>query len=238
MLLQLEGVNAGYGRVAVLHDVTMHVDNGDLLAVIGPNGAGKSTLLSTIAGLLPVMSGQIRFAGQPIDGLFPSELVARGVGLMPQEGNVFPDLTVRENLEIAASSRARASAAVEGTLAHFAALKERHGQLAGTLSGGERQMLAIASVLLLDTDLLLLDEPTTGLAPKIRRQLTEQIRRTRAAGKTVVWVVEENPRQILQEANRVYLLDSGAIRAERGGRELARDPRLAELFLGYEGADA
>ncbi len=236
MLLQLEGVSAGYGRMAVLHDVTMHVKGGDLLAIVGPNGAGKSTLLYTIAGLLPVMAGQIRYAAQPINGLFPSDVVGRGIGLMPQEGNVFPDLTVRENLEIAVSSQPRRSAVVDETLEHFSTLRERQSQWAGTLSGGERQMLAIASVLLLDSDLLLLDEPTTGLAPQIRRQLTEQIRRIRLSGKTVIWVVEENPKQVLREANRVYLLDSGAVKAERSGRELAEDPRLAELFLGYEGA--
>ncbi len=231
-LLTVTSLESGYGRQPILHGIDLYVDEGELVAVIGPNGAGKSTLLGTISGLLPCWKGDVHFAGKRVHDYEPSRLVTWGLGYVPQERNVFPDLTVAENLEMAATLLKDPAPKIKAAYERFPILGQRQKQAARTLSGGERQMLAIASALMLDPKLLMLDEPTTGLAPVVADEVVKQILSINRGGTAVLWVVEENPASVLEHCPRVYLLESGLIRRTDSGKNLLADPKFAELFLG------
>ena len=231
-LLTVNSLESGYGRLPILHDINLHVDEGELVAVIGPNGAGKSTLLQAVAGLLPIWKGEVGFAGNPVNGVEPSVLPTWGLGYVPQDRNVFPELTVAENLEMAATLLKDRRPKIEAAYQRFPILGERQKQLARTLSGGERQMLAIASALMLDPKLLLLDEPTTGLAPIKADEVIRHVLDINRGGTAILWVVEENPGIVLKHCPRVYLIESGQIKRTDSGENLLKDPKFAELFLG------
>lgn len=231
-LLEVDNLVAGYGKMAVLHEVSLRVYPGELLSVVGPNGAGKSTLMHAIAGVISPLRGAIRFDGADVTSLDSVRLNRRGVGYVPQRSNVFPDLTVRENLEMGTLSVTNGQARLQAVYERFPVLARRQHQRAATLSGGERQMLAIGSAMLANPRLLILDEPTTGLAPKIVDTLIEAILEIRTGGTTLIWVVEENPRRVLSRVDRVYLLESGVIRTENTGTELLENPDFNRLFMG------
>lgn len=231
-LLEVQNVESGYGRVPVLHGISMAVDEGSITAVLGPNGAGKTTLMRTIFGVLPLTSGRITFGGQAVDRLSPNQIAKLGMGYVPQERNVFPDLTVRENLEMGAFLLSNPNDRIEEVYSIFPVLAERSRQAAGTLSGGERQMLAIGCALLTRPKLLLLDEPTSGLSPAATEALIEKIVEINRNGTSIVWVVEENPREVLVHADHAYLLESGTVKKAASGRAFLEDERFEELFLG------
>ncbi len=231
-LLEVKSLESGYGRLPILHGIDLHVDEGELVAVIGPNGAGKSTLLRTIAGLQPCWKGDVVFAGKRVHDYEPSLLPTWGLGFVPQDRNVFPDLTVGENLEMAAFTLKDGALMIKAAFERFPILGERQKQKARTLSGGERQMLAIASALILSPKLLMVDEPTTGLAPIKANEVIEHILDINRSGTAILWVVEENPSSVLEHCPRVSLLESGQIRRTDSGIKLLHDPKFAELFLG------
>ncbi len=231
-LLNVNSVESGYGRLPILHGIDLHIEDVELVAVIGPNGAGKSTLLKTISGLLPCWKGRVEFAGKRVHDYDPSLPPTWGLGYVPQDRNVFPGLTVAENLEMAATLLKDRRPKIKAAFERFPILGERQKQLARTLSGGERQMLAIASALMVDPKLLMLDEPTTGLAPVVADEVIRQILDINRSGTAILWVVEENPASVLEHCPRVYLLESGQIRRTDSGKNLLADPKFAELFLG------
>lgn len=232
--LVVEDLYTGYGTLPVVHGVSLHVGVDEVVAVVGPNGAGKTTLVKAIAGLLPVKTGTIYFEGQDITRLSTAARHARGISLVPQAGNTFPDLTVEDNLRVAFSTLrgVAASRAMEEALDTFPALASRRHQTARTLSGGERQMLAFASGVGTGPTLIALDEPTSGLAPVVVQSLVEKILRSRAAGSSVLWVVEEDPLHILPHVDRVYVIGAGVVQAEMPARDLLADEALQGLFFG------
>lgn len=231
-LLEVKGIKSGHGRMLVLHGVDLNVAEGSLTVLLGPNGAGKTTLMQTIFGLLPLAAGTISFQGASIAGLDPAVIARRGMGYVPQENSVFPDLTVQENLEMGGFSLKDSRQAMGEVYELFPRLKERVGQKAGTLSGGERQMLAVGCALLLKPGLLILDEPTTGLAPQMREVLIETIREINNRGTSILAVVEEEPKQFLKYAQAAYLLDSGVIKKEGTGEDFLKDEYFDQLLLG------
>ncbi|OMP67318.1 hypothetical protein BTO28_08010 [Domibacillus epiphyticus] len=232
-MLEVNELVSGYGKIPILHEVNLEVNEGEMVAIIGSNGAGKSTLMHTISGLLPALKGSIYFQGKRIDNKAPSEITRLGLGYVPQRKNVFAELTVQENLEMGAYTLKNPKARIDEMLDMFPRLKERLGQKAGTLSGGERQMLALSSALIVNPTFLLLDEPITGLAPQIIKGLIDMIVATCSQGTTIVWVVEENPKDVLKHADRVYLMDSGIIKMVRTGREFLEEENFEQLFLGH-----
>lgn len=235
-ILEVNNVRSGYGRMEILHAVTLHVEQGSVTVVVGPNGAGKTTLMKTIMGILPLMEGDVKYKGESIGGLEATSISRKGIGYVPQEGNVFVNLSVKENLEIGGFclNGSAVKARMEEMLEWFPVLKERSRQRAGTLSGGERQMLAIACALMSRPDLLLLDEPTTGLSPHSTRMVMDHLRQVRGTSLSILWVVGENPAQLLREADRIYLLESGVVRKSYYGASFLEDEHFAELFLGMK----
>ncbi|MFT7476629.1 MAG: branched-chain amino acid transport system ATP-binding protein [Verrucomicrobiales bacterium] len=232
--IELKGVSSGYGQLSVLHDVTMEIETGEIVAIIGPNGAGKSTLLRAIFRLLPLHSGSIRFGDTELGDLQAGRLAQLGMGLVPQGGNTFPDLTVADNLSVGLlheSSKAQAKKIAE-VFEAFPRLAERRRQRASTLSGGERQMLAMASAMITDPKFLALDEPTTGLAPSIVRERIADILRYRELGTTVLWVIEESPLLCLPHVDRVYVLNSGVLSESRPASDLLDESALQAMFFG------
>jgi branched-chain amino acid transport system ATP-binding protein len=233
-LLRVEDLCAGYGDMPVLWDVSLAVYPGELVAVIGSNGAGKTTLLHTVAGLLRPTRGTIRLDGAEIQALPAHARPDRGLALVPEGGQPFPHMTVRENLEVGAyrtRARARGAANLERAWALFPRLREREHQLAGTLSGGERQMLAIARALMSEPRLLLLDEPSLGLAPLVVEQVFAVLDALRRDGLTIL-LVEQNVQQTLELADRAYVLESGRVVRAGEARALLADPAVAQHFLG------
>jgi ABC-type branched-subunit amino acid transport system ATPase component len=232
MLLEVDGLESGYGKVTVIHGVSFHADAGEVVSILGPNGAGKSTLMKTIAGHLPAKGGEIRLEGQRIDGFGPFEIARSGVGYVPQDDNVFGEMTVVENLEVGALSLGGSpSRVIEPVFERFPLLRERRQQRASTLSGGERQTLAVSSALITGSDLLLLDETTAGLAPRFVEQIVNWIVEVAAGGTAVVWVLEQNPEIVLSISKRTYLMDGGLIREEIESSELLEPGRLEEVLL-------
>jgi branched-chain amino acid transport system ATP-binding protein len=239
-MLRLEGVSSGYGRNAVLHEVTLEVREGEIVALIGANGAGKSTLLSTVMGLVLVSSGKIFFSGLQISGAQTPAIVKRGVVQVPERRQLFGGMTVEENLRMGAYARperAGIEAALEQQYALFPILGQRRRQAAQTLSGGEQQMLAIARAMMSAPRMLLLDEPSLGLAPLLVEHIMREIARLRAAGGTVL-VVEQNARAALGIADRGYVLENGRITASGPANQMLRDPAVQEAYLGGVGASA
>ncbi|WP_374406172.1 ABC transporter ATP-binding protein [Hydrogenophaga sp.] len=234
-LLQISDLRAGYGRAEVLHGLSLHADKGSVITVIGPNGAGKSTLLNTVMGILPGKGG-LRFDGQDISALTLEERVMIGMALVPEKRELFGTMSVEDNLVLGGFRQMRlGNAQWRDRLADvfdiFPRLKERRAQMAGTLSGGERQMLAVGRALMARPTLLMLDEPSLGLAPLIVREIFSIIESLRKTGVTIV-LVEQNARAALQVADRGYVLEMGEISAEGPADQLANDPRVIETYLG------
>jgi neutral amino acid transport system ATP-binding protein len=233
-LLRLDEVVAGYvPEVDILAGVSIEVRQGEVVTVVGPNGAGKSTLLKTAMGLLTPRGGCVSLRGEDITGRKPSAIARLGVGYVPQRENVFPSMTVIENLEIGGA--ARPGLALDRRIAAlmelFPRLAERRRQVVGTMSGGERQLVAMARALAPEPDILLLDEPSAGLAPVLVDAMFAQIRAVNVAGVTIL-MVEQNARRALAESHRGYVLDLGRNALEGRGADLVDDPRVAELYLG------
>jgi len=237
-LLKLESVVAGYvPDVPILQGLDFVVETGELVAVIGPNGAGKSTLAKTVFGLLTPNEGTILFKGENITGLPSDQIVRRGMGYVPQVSNVFGNLTVAENLEMGAFLHSGSASALKNRIYNmFPKLAQRRNQKAGTLSGGERQMLAMGRALMLDPDLLLLDEPSAALSPLLVKDVFEQIKAINATGKAII-LVEQNAKQALMMADRGYVLESGQDKLVGTGQDLLNNPQVGELYLGaaYQG---
>ncbi len=232
-LLEVVSVTAGYGDSEILRDVSMEVRAGEIVSIIGPNGAGKSTLMKTIFGLLHPRRGSIAFDGQDISTLHPYQIVERGMCYVPQVSNVFTDLTVAENLEMGAFLAKKADIARrrERIFEYFPRLRERRNQRAGKMSGGERQMVAMGSALMLEPKLVLMDEPSAGLSPKMVGVIFEQIRLINQAGPAIL-IVEQNAQLSLRMSDRGYVLAAGQNRFEGTGDNLLNDPEVARLYLG------
>jgi neutral amino acid transport system ATP-binding protein len=237
-LLAVTDVYAGYVQdLNILQGINFRIAPGELVAVIGPNGAGKSTLAKTIFGLLCPNQGEITFKGESIAGLRSDQIVHRGMGYVPQIANVFANLSVDENLEMGAFIRTGSLISLKNQIyTMYPKLAERRRQKAGTLSGGERQMLAMGRALMLDPDLLVLDEPSAALSPILVSSVFEQIKAINQLGKAIV-LVEQNAKKALLIADRGYVLENGRDRFEGMGRELLEDPKVGELYLGaaYQG---
>ena len=231
-LLEVRDLTAGYGDNEILRGLSLHVDTGELVAVIGPNGAGKSTLLKTLAGIVRPRAGRISLRGADITGAGAQRVVTSGLCYVPQEANVFPSLSVWENLTIGAWTAARALNERASTVVElFPILAARRRARAGTLSGGERQMLAMAMALMVEPALLLLDEPSAGLAPALQRLVFDRVREINARGLGVL-LVEQNARESLALCQRAYVLAMGRVRAEGSGSTLRDDPEIRRLYLG------
>jgi ABC-type branched-subunit amino acid transport system ATPase component len=231
-LLVAEELVAGYvAEVDILNGASLSVPEGAIATVVGPNGAGKSTLIKTIFGLVRPRSGRVTLRGENLTGLPPHSITRRGMSYVPQLDNVFPSLSVEENLEVGSLKRATTRERIAVMYELFPRLAERRGQAAGTMSGGERQMLAMARALMPGPAVLLLDEPSAGLAPAFVEQIFDQVGEINRAGVTVV-MVEQNARRALSMSDRGYVLDLGRNRFEGSGREVLDDPKVAELYLG------
>jgi branched-chain amino acid transport system ATP-binding protein len=234
MLLELENVTLLYGRIQALHGISMTVGQGEIVALIGANGAGKSTTMRAISGLRPIAQGSIRFDGQDITRLRADLRVVRGVSQSPEGRGIFPGMTVRENLEMGAYTRRNRSEIDEDmqrAFTLFPRLKEREKQAGGTLSGGEQQMLAVGRALMSRPKLLLLDEPSMGLAPILIQQIFDIIVEINQQGTTVL-LVEQNAQQALSRAHRAYVLETGRIVKEGTGAELLNDSSVKDAYLG------
>ncbi|MEX1107194.1 MAG: ABC transporter ATP-binding protein [Ilumatobacteraceae bacterium] len=232
-MLQLTDVTTRYGAVTALDAVSLHVGQGELVALIGPNGAGKTTLLNTVAGLLRPASGSVTLRDQVITGAEPADLVRRGLALVPEHRRIFKDLTVEENLKLAGATvpgKLR-KARVDEVAQLFAVLRAKWTTSAGYLSGGEAQQLAIARALMCDPTMLLLDEPTLGLAPALVDVIFDLLHTLRGQGRTML-VVEQNAQRVLEIADRGYVLRSGRLVGEGIGSEMAADQALFESFMG------
>lgn len=233
-LLKAEGIRAGYGKLEILHGVSLEVRSREIVSVIGPNGAGKSTAFKTIVGLLHPRSGRVLFDGKDITGLPPYEVVRLGLAYVPQGRIVFPQMTVHENLEMGAyveTDPGRVREALQRVHALFPILEQRKRQLAGSLSGGEQQMVAIGRALMTTPRLILLDEPSLGLSPKFVTLIFEKLQEMQQAGYTMM-VVEQNAAKALSVADRGYVLELGQNRFEGTGQALLDDPEVKRLYLG------
>ena len=233
-LLQLENVHSGYGLIEVLKGINLSVGEGEIVAVLGANGAGKSTMLMTISGINQCRQGHILFGGEPIQNQPPHEIVRQGISQAPEGRRIFPRLTVRENLEMGAFQRADDGALradVEQVFATFPILKERQTQLGGTLSGGEQQMLAISRALMARPKLLLLDEPSLGLAPMVVTKIFDIIREINRQGTTIL-LVEQNANMALHVAQRGYVLETGRIVLEDTAENLIKNEQVKKSYLG------
>jgi ABC-type branched-subunit amino acid transport system ATPase component len=233
-LLTAHGITGGYGKLDILHEVSLGVSAGEIVSVIGPNGAGKSTAFKTIVGFLRPRSGRVVFNGEEITGLRPDVVLRRGLAYVPQGRLVFAQMTVLENLEMGAytvADRAKVAAALESVYTLFPVLFERRRQNAGTMSGGEQQMVAIGRALMTSPRLILLDEPSLGLAPKFVTLIFDKLVALRRVGYTLM-LVEQNATRALQIADRAYVLELGRNRFEGAGTALLADPEVKRLYLG------
>jgi ABC-type branched-subunit amino acid transport system ATPase component len=231
-ILRVENVVSGYGSMEVLHEVSVEVEEGQTVAVIGPNGAGKTTLLRTIFGVVNPWKGKVHFRDDDITGWPAERIVKLGLSYVPQEDNIFPTLSVQENLEMGAFVREDDfRPRVEEMYALFPDLTDRRTSPAGDLSGGMRQMLAIARALMLNPQLLLLDEPSTGLAPFLVDAIFDRIEELNAQGVTI-FLVEQNAHRALKSSDRVYVLEGGEKKAEGSSEEMLADEEIGRLYLG------
>ena len=231
-VLSIENLSGGYGEADILHEVSLEIDTGEIVVVIGPNGAGKSTAMKAVFGLLRLSGGSVHLAGEDITNMDPAQVVNKGVCYVPQTNNVFPTLTVQENLEMGAyirndDFRPRLLEIYE----MFPPLAEKKKQAAGELSGGQRQMVAMGKALMLEPTILMLDEPTAGLSPIYRNEIFQIIRQINASGIPIL-MVEQNAKQSLAVANRGYVLVDGRNRTTGKGIDLLNDPEIAKMFLG------
>src|SRR3984893_8397929 len=233
-MLSLENVSVNYGAIEALTGISMHVGEGEVVTLIGANGAGKTTNLRTITGLLQPTAGRIVYEGEEIGGKPTHKLVARGISMSPEGRGVFANLTVRENLQMGAylkTNKKEIAEDLDRAYRMFPRLKERESQKAGTLSGGEQQMLAMGRALMSRPRLLLLDEPSLGLAPLVVHTIFEAIDEIRTKGTTIL-LVEQNAHAALKHSDRAYVLETGGITMEGPSKDLASDPRIKEAYLG------
>jgi branched-chain amino acid transport system ATP-binding protein len=233
-MLELNVVNTHYGKVRALWDVSLRVDEKEIVALVGANGAGKTTMLNTISGMIRPTSGSIKFCGQGIDRLLPYQIVKAGISHIPEGGKPFPDMTVHENLEMGAyhdETWRKREETVEQVYQIFPILKERARQLARTLSGGERQMLAVGRGLMSQPKLCMLDEPSYGLSPILVKEIFNVIKTLRDHGMTLL-LVEQNVQQTLEIADRSYVLENGRIVSEGRSRELLQNNHIKKAYLG------
>jgi len=233
-MLRLENITVHYGKVIAVEDVSIHVDEGEIVALIGANGAGKSTTLRAISGLVRPSSGKIDFDGHDLAGVSPENITKRGIAHVPEGRRVFPLMSVMENLEMGAYLRNDGAAIardLENVFHHFPRLKERVGQLAGSMSGGEQQMLAMGRALMSDPKVILMDEPSLGLSPIMCQEIARIIRDVHAAGRTVV-LVEQNARLALALADRGYVLETGHVAMTGAAKTLRDDENVKKTYLG------
>jgi branched-chain amino acid transport system ATP-binding protein len=232
-LLEVDALEAGYDDALVLRGVSLNADTHEIVAVIGPNGAGKSTMLKAVYGLVTRRAGSVRFGGEDVTGLRPDKLTRRGLNFVPQTENVFPTLTVAENLHVSSLvlPKGERRAAVERMRGLFPIVVERPRQRAGTLSGGQRKLVALARALITKPRLVLLDEPSAGLSPLAMDEVFDKLLEINALGIGIV-MVEQNARRALALSHRGYVLETGRNAIEGTGAELLRDPKVAELYLG------
>jgi branched-chain amino acid transport system ATP-binding protein len=233
-MLEVRGIETYYGNIPALREISIDVPAGGVVAILGANGAGKTTLMKTIAGVLRPRSGTVSFLGEEITGLPSHKIVGRGVALVPEGRAILSRMTVRENLEMGAFTQRDAKKAardMDRVMERFPVLKERSGQLGGSLSGGEQQMLAIARALMSAPKLLLLDEPTLGLAPLVVAHIFSIIREINAAGTTIL-LVEQNVKQALKVSSYAYVLETGKIALSGPSKELLQEPRIKTSYLG------
>lgn len=234
-VLELDGVQTYYGKIHALKGVSLAVNQGEVVTLIGSNGAGKSTTLRTISGLLRPKAGDVRLRGKSIVGVPPHQIVAAGVGHVPEGRGVFPALTVMENLEMGAfllDNKAEFNRRLDTVFSNFPRLLERINQKGGTLSGGEQQMLAIGRALMQQPDILLLDEPSMGLAPLLVEEIFNIIERLNHEHGTTILLVEQNAQAALQVAHRAYVLETGKISMSGAAQDLLHDPKVIESYLG------
>jgi len=237
-LLELRGVEAGYGSIQILHGVSLHVNEGEIVSVIGPNGAGKSTAFKVIMGFITHLAGDIAFDGASLVGRRPDRVLDLGLAYVPQGRVVFATMTVRENLEMGAyleRDRARMAEAMERVFALFPRLGERRRQLAGSMSGGEQQMLAMGRALMMHPKMMMLDEPSLGLSPRLVDEVFDKITEMARGGLTTM-LVEQNAARALEVSDRAYVLELGRNRFEGAGRDLLADPEVRRMYLGGYGA--
>ena len=233
-LLRLDGIQVGYGDMTAVHEASLEVREGETVALIGGNGAGKTTTLRAVSGLLPLRRGRIEFAGERLDGVDPAAVVARGIAHVPEGRQLFPTMTVRENLELGARSveaRRRRGESLAWVFDLFPRLSERERQVAGTLSGGEQQMCAIGRGLMAKPRLLMLDEPSLGLAPVVVRAIFDNLERINRGGLSIL-LVEQNVLRALQLCHRGYVLENGRIALEGACESLLASPHIKQAYLG------
>jgi len=233
-MLSLAAVSAGYGSMRALFDVSLNVTRGEAVGVIGPNGAGKTTLMRVISGLIPLRGGAMTLEGRPVGGLTAHRMVEQGIAHVPENRRLFPRLTVEDNLRIGAfipQARAHFAEQLQRIYQLFPRLKDRREQLAGTLSGGEQQMCAIGRAMMSRPKLLLMDEPSAGLAPLVVAQVFEFVHRIRAEGLTVL-IVEQNVQQVLDVVDRAYLLEVGCIKLSGTAAELKGNDFIRKSYMG------
>ena len=233
-MLTIQNVSAGYGSFQALFGVSLEVKAGESVAVIGPNGAGKTTLLRAISKLIDATAGEIRMQGRSLNAVPAHEVIALGIAQVPENRRLFPRLSVEDNLKMGAylpAARARYAQRLEMVYALFPRMRERRAQLAGTLSGGEQQMCAIGRALMSGPKLLLLDEPSAGLAPVVVQSIFEVVRKMSAEGYTVL-IVEQNVRQVLKVVDRAYLLETGRIKSSGSAAELLESSEIRKAYLG------
>ena len=234
-MLELRNVNAAYGNIQVLHNIDIEINSGEIITLIGANGAGKSTTLMAISGIVPVRSGKILFEGEPIHKLSPEKLVAKGICQVPEGRRIFPQLTVQENLDMGAFLR-NDTAAIKADLDYvfslFPILADRKGQDGGTLSGGEQQMLAMSRALMARPKLLLLDEPSMGLAPLFIKQIFEIVKKINKEHNTTIFLVEQNANMALHVADRGYVIENGVITISDSSENLLKNQDIQKAYLG------
>ena len=231
-MLQVENINVYYGNIHAIRDISFCVNDGEIVALIGANGAGKSTTLKTISGLLPSRTGSITFLGEPLDKVPAHKRVSKGLSQVPEGRRIFLQMTVLENLQMGAfTNKGDVKAGIENVFERFPRLKERKSQIAGTLSGGEQQMLAMGRALMSSPKLLMLDEPSMGLAPILVEQIFDIIKEFHKAGTTIL-LVEQNAEMALKIADRAYVLESGSIVMSGTGAELAASDKIKKAYLG------
>ncbi|APW97166.1 ABC transporter ATP-binding protein [Halobiforma lacisalsi AJ5] len=231
-MLVVDGLDAGYGDLQVLHNVDLQVDEGEYVAIVGPNGAGKSTVMKSVFGLTTYMGGRIEFQGREISGLRPEDIITHGIGYVPQNDNIFSSLSVRENLEMGAYILDEVPEdAIAEVFNRFPILEERQDQTVGSMSGGQQQMVAMGRALMLDPDLLLLDEPSAGLAPDLVEDMFDRVDAINDDD-TAVLIVEQNAKEALRRCDRGYVLVQGENRYEDDGDALLADEQVRRDFLG------
>ena len=230
--LDIVNLHAGYGETEILKGINLRVEHSEIVAIIGPNGAGKSTVVKSVLGLLNIKSGNISLNGNNIVGIAPDKAIKSGISYVPQTHNIFPNLTITENLEMGAWTKSKGiPERIQEMFELFPDLKVKRNKVAGSLSGGQRQMVAMAKALMVDSKIMLLDEPTAGLSPKFQSEIFRTIKRINKNGVPIL-LVEQNAKQALETADRGYVLVDGSNKVEGKGQDLINDRNVARMFLG------